>query len=154
MILWGNWVVIPEVIRMTLIFQRSIIWMAGWKMPSSTYSMFSVHIGPIFLQILSWIEIIFDLMILLMIFIFQDHWKGNLWNSQQPNIVYEVSWLNFDKSLSCTFFALLSLKKKQIYRINTLWAWTRSKKPKILNQDRNRNIGNVFLKILYKKHRF
>ena len=33
------------------------------------------------------------------------------------------------------------MKKKQKYRINTLWAWTRFKKPTILNQDRNRNIG-------------
>ena len=37
--------------------------------------------------------------------------------------------------------ALLSLKKNQKYRINNLWAWTRFKKPTILNQDRNRNIG-------------
>ena len=32
-------------------------------------------------------------------------------------------------SLSCTLCALLSLKKKQKYRIDTLWAWTRFKKP-------------------------
>ena len=61
-------------------------------------------IGPIFLQTIpipvqaqknwSWIRIIFDWMILLRIFVFRDHLKENIWDSQQPIIVYEVSWLN------------------------------------------------------------
>ena len=56
-------------------------------------------IGPKFLQtipipvqaqkILAWTGIIFY-------FVFQDHLKGNFLNSQQPMIVCEVSWLNFD----------------------------------------------------------
>ena len=44
----------------------------------------------------SWIGIIFDWMILLRIFVFQNHLKGNFLSSQQLVIVYEVSWLNFD----------------------------------------------------------
>ena len=52
---------------------------------------------------------------------------------KQPISVYEVSWLNLIMYvLSCALCALLSLKKKQKYKINTLWAWTRFKKPKIL----------------------
>ena len=42
----------------------------------------------------TWTVIIFDWMILLRIFVFRDHLKGHFWNSQQPIIVYEVSWLN------------------------------------------------------------
>ena len=115
-----------------------------------------IDIGPIFLQtipilakakkIWTWTGIIFDWMIVLRIFVFRDHLKGHFWNSQQPIIVYEVSWLNYDNlSLYHVHYALLSLKKKQKYRINTLWAWTRFKKPTILNQDRNRNIGPLYL---------
>ena len=91
--------------------------------------------GPILLQTIpipvqvkknwAWTGIIFDSMILLRI-VFRDHLKG--WNSQQAIILYEVSWLNFDNVRLYnvhTLCALLSLKKKQKYRINTLWAWTR-----------------------------
>ena len=35
-------------------------------------------------------------MILLMIVVFSDHLKAHFWNSQEPIIVYEVSWLSFD----------------------------------------------------------
>ena len=35
-------------------------------------------------------------MILLRIVVFSDHLKANFWNSQEPIIVYEVSWLSFD----------------------------------------------------------
>ena len=65
-----------------------------------------LDIGPIFLQTIpilvqaqknwSWIGIIFDWMILLRIFVFRDHLKGHFWDSQQPIIVYELSWLSFD----------------------------------------------------------
>ena len=57
--------------------------------------------GPIFLQTtpilvqVKKIGIIFDCMILLRIFVFRDHLKGNFLNSQQPISVCEVSWLNF-----------------------------------------------------------
>ena len=80
--------------------------------------------GPIFLQtipipvqaqnIWAWNGIIFDWMILLRIFVFRDHLNGNFWNSQQPIIVYDVSWLNFDDVRLChvcTLCAFLYLKK-------------------------------------------
>ena len=35
-------------------------------------------------------------MILLRIIVFSDHLKANFWNSKEPIIVYEVSWLSFD----------------------------------------------------------
>ena len=35
-------------------------------------------------------------MILLRIVVFSDHLIANFWNSQEPIIVYEVSWLSFD----------------------------------------------------------
>ena len=89
-------------------------------------------------KIWSWIGIIFDWMILLRIFVFRDHLKGNIWDSQQRIIVYEVPWLNFDNvSLYHVHYVhyvpcYLWRKSRSTRSIRTLWAWTRFKKQKIL----------------------
>ena len=78
-------------------------------------------------------------------FCFSGSFERIFLDSQHPIIVYEVSWMNFDNvSLYHVHYVPYYLWRKgrntgSIF--NILWAWTRFKKPTILNQDRNRNIG-------------
>ena len=57
-----------------------------------------------------------------------------------PVIMYDVSWLNFDNVRDGQYVFIMYIicliifeeKTEVQYRINTLWAWTRFKKPTIL----------------------
>ena len=85
-------------------------------------------------------------MILFRIVVFSDHLKANFWNSQEPIIVYEVSWLSFEVFIMY-IMCLLYLKKNQKYRINIIWAWTRIKKPIILFRIVTEVLGKFLIKI-------